>query len=204
MCTSVSHVHRSAPLWKQNPLSNHSWCAVVCTLWVLARSWSHFDLHTPSNHSSLYYIVVQWFGKEKKKTSIDFFSIFWPKSDIFGRQHLTAFPRPTQQTIWVSFPFHLLSYIFTKVSFWHEENLKVEILSHSELIYISQVFFSFLTFSPILSVSIATSSRLLWHDPAPHHTFHLSDVPLVTWLLGILWLLPLMFINEGIKLHEIR
>ncbi|MCI4393512.1 hypothetical protein PGIGA_G00158140 [Pangasianodon gigas] len=89
MCTSVSHVHRSAPLWKQNPLSNHSWCAVVCTL-------------------------------------------------------------------------------------------------------------------PILSVSIATGSRLLWHDPTPHHTFYLSDVPLVTWLLGILWLLPLIFINEGIKLHEIR
>ncbi|MCJ8747721.1 hypothetical protein PDJAM_G00156500 [Pangasius djambal] len=89
MCTSVSHVHRSAPLWKQNPLSNISWCAVVCTL-------------------------------------------------------------------------------------------------------------------PILSVSIATGSSLLWHDPTPHHTFYLSDVPLVTWLLGILWLLPLIFINEGIKLHEIR
>ncbi|XP_060716255.1 transmembrane protein 94-like [Tachysurus vachellii] len=89
MCTSVSHVHRSAPLWKQNPLSNQSWCVVICTL-------------------------------------------------------------------------------------------------------------------PILSVSIATSSRLLWHDPAPHHTFYISDVPLVTWLLGILWLFPLVFINEGIKLHEIR
>ncbi|KAG7315576.1 hypothetical protein KOW79_020442 [Hemibagrus wyckioides] len=89
MCTSVSHVHRSAPLWKQNPLSNQSWCAVICTL-------------------------------------------------------------------------------------------------------------------PILSVSIATGSRLLWHDPAPHHTFYISDVPLVTWLLGVLWLFPLIFINEGIKLHEIR
>ncbi|XP_046693234.1 transmembrane protein 94-like [Silurus meridionalis] len=89
ICTSVSHVHRSAPLWRQNPLNNPSWCTVICTL-------------------------------------------------------------------------------------------------------------------PILSVSVATMSRLLWHDPSPHHTFYLSDVPLVTWLLGILWLLPLVFINEGIKLHEIR
>ncbi|KAI5090252.1 transmembrane protein 94 isoform X2, partial [Silurus meridionalis] len=89
ICTSVSHVHRSAPLWRQNPLNNPSWCTVICTL-------------------------------------------------------------------------------------------------------------------PILSVSVATMSRLLWHDPSPHHTFYLSDVPLVTWMLGILWLFPLVFINEGIKLHEIR
>ncbi|KAF5892037.1 transmembrane protein 94-like, partial [Clarias magur] len=56
---------------------------------------------------------------------------------------------------------------------------------------------------PILSVSMATASRLLWRDPASRHTSHISDVPLVTWLLGLLWLLPLIFLNEGIKVSEI-
>uniref|UniRef100_A0A3B4DQM9 Cation-transporting P-type ATPase C-terminal domain-containing protein n=1 Tax=Pygocentrus nattereri TaxID=42514 RepID=A0A3B4DQM9_PYGNA len=86
LCTSVSHVHRSAPMWKQSPLSNQSWCAVV----------------------------------------------------------------------------------------------------------------------PIFNVSITMGSRLLWHDVMSHHTFYISDVPMATWLLGIFWLIPLIFINEGIKLHEIR
>ncbi|KAL6481254.1 hypothetical protein MHYP_G00093340 [Metynnis hypsauchen] len=89
ICTSVSHVHRSAPMWKQSPLSNQSWCAVVCTV-------------------------------------------------------------------------------------------------------------------PIFNVSIAMGSRLLWHDVTSHHTFYISDIPVATWLLGIFWLIPLIFINEGIKLHEIR
>ncbi|XP_037399672.1 transmembrane protein 94-like [Pygocentrus nattereri] len=89
ICTSVSHVHRSAPMWKQSPLSNQSWCAVVCTV-------------------------------------------------------------------------------------------------------------------PIFNVSITMGSRLLWHDVMSHHTFYISDVPMATWLLGIFWLIPLIFINEGIKLHEIR
>ncbi|XP_030634876.1 transmembrane protein 94-like [Chanos chanos] len=56
---------------------------------------------------------------------------------------------------------------------------------------------------PILNISIVLGSRLLWHDPARHHTFYISDISVATWLLGILWLLPLVFINEGIKLHEI-
>ncbi|KAL7852969.1 hypothetical protein SRHO_G00187540 [Serrasalmus rhombeus] len=89
ICTSVSHVHRSAPMWKQSPLSNQSWCAVVCTV-------------------------------------------------------------------------------------------------------------------PIFNVSITMGSRLLWHDVTSHHTFYISDIPMATWLLGIFWLIPLVFINEGIKLHEIR
>ncbi|XP_072514079.1 transmembrane protein 94-like [Salminus brasiliensis] len=89
MCTSVSHVHRSAPMWKQSPLSNRSWCAVVCTV-------------------------------------------------------------------------------------------------------------------PMLNVSIAMGSQLLWHHPTSPHSFCISDIPVATWLLGILWLIPLIFINEGIKLHEIR
>ncbi|XP_049325434.1 transmembrane protein 94-like [Astyanax mexicanus] len=89
MCTSVSHVHRSAPMWKQSPLSNHSWCAVVCTV-------------------------------------------------------------------------------------------------------------------PILNVSMAIGSQLLLNSPTSPHHFYISDIPVATWLLGIFWLIPLVFINEGIKLHEIR
>ncbi|KAK2908555.1 hypothetical protein Q8A67_004392 [Cirrhinus molitorella] len=89
MCTSISHVHRSAPMWKQSPLSNHCWCAIIC-------------------------------------------------------------------------------------------------------------------FVPVLNASLAMSSRFLWHDPDLHHTFYISDIPMASWVLGILWLIPLVFINEGIKLHEIR
>ncbi|KAK9980582.1 hypothetical protein ABG768_000176 [Culter alburnus] len=89
MCTSISHVHRSAPMWKQSPLSNRCWCAVICIV-------------------------------------------------------------------------------------------------------------------PVLNASLAMASRFLWHDPDLHHTFYISDIPMVTWMLGILWLIPLVFINEGIKLHEIR
>ncbi|KAI4902008.1 hypothetical protein NFI96_018713 [Prochilodus magdalenae] len=89
MCTSVSHVHRSAPMWKQSPLSNRSWCVVVCAV-------------------------------------------------------------------------------------------------------------------PIFNISLAMGSRLLWGDLTSHHTFYISDIPVATWLLGIFWLIPLVFINEGIKLHEIR
>ncbi|ROI62438.1 Transmembrane protein 94 [Anabarilius grahami] len=57
---------------------------------------------------------------------------------------------------------------------------------------------------PVLNASLAMASRFLWHDPDLHHTFYISDIPMVTWMLGILWLIPLVFINEGIKLHEIR
>lgn len=57
---------------------------------------------------------------------------------------------------------------------------------------------------PVLNASLAMASRFLWHDPDLHHTFYISDIPMVTWVLGILWLIPLVFINEGIKLHEIR
>ncbi|XP_035260533.1 transmembrane protein 94-like isoform X2 [Anguilla anguilla] len=89
MCISVSHVHRSVPMWKQSPFSNRYWCAVLITV-------------------------------------------------------------------------------------------------------------------PILNVSIATGSRLLWHDPTPHHIFFITNITVATWLLGFLWLLPLICINEGIKLHEIR
>ncbi|XP_016359362.1 transmembrane protein 94-like [Sinocyclocheilus anshuiensis] len=87
MCTSISHVHRSAPMWKQSPLSNHCWCAVICIV-------------------------------------------------------------------------------------------------------------------PVLNASLAMVSRFLWHDP--DHMFCISDIPMASWVLGILWLIPLVFINEGIKLHEIR
>ncbi|XP_058637971.1 transmembrane protein 94-like [Onychostoma macrolepis] len=89
MCTSISHVHRSAPMWKQSPLSNRCWCAVVCIV-------------------------------------------------------------------------------------------------------------------PVLNASFAMVSRFLWHDPDLHHMFCISDIPMASWVIGILWLIPLVFINEGIKLHEIR
>nr|XP_015215729.1 PREDICTED: uncharacterized protein KIAA0195-like isoform X1 [Lepisosteus oculatus] len=89
LCTSVSHVHRSNPLWRQSPLSNRCWCAALVAV-------------------------------------------------------------------------------------------------------------------PTLQVSIATGTHLLWRDPSAHLTFDLSDIPAATWLLGFLWLLPLMCINEGMKLHEIR
>ncbi|XP_042571911.1 transmembrane protein 94-like [Cyprinus carpio] len=89
MCTSISHVHRSAPMWKQSPLSNHCWCAVICIV-------------------------------------------------------------------------------------------------------------------PVLNASLAMVSRFMWHDPDLHHMFCISDIPMASWVLGILWLIPLVFINEGIKLHEIR
>ncbi|XP_046898249.1 transmembrane protein 94-like [Hypomesus transpacificus] len=39
-----------------------------------------------------------------------------------------------------------------------------------------------------------------WSDPSP---FFLGDVAMETWLLGGLWLPPLLCINEAIKLHEI-
>ncbi|KAI7810646.1 hypothetical protein IRJ41_004689 [Triplophysa rosa] len=57
---------------------------------------------------------------------------------------------------------------------------------------------------PVRNVSFAMASHFLWHDPDVHHTFYISDVPMATWLLAILWLIPLVFINEGIELHEIR
>ncbi|KAL0204221.1 hypothetical protein M9458_002239, partial [Cirrhinus mrigala] len=56
---------------------------------------------------------------------------------------------------------------------------------------------------PVLNASLAMASRFLWHDPDLHHTFYISDIPMASWVLGILWLIPLVFINEGIKLHEI-
>ncbi|KAK1162907.1 transmembrane protein 94-like [Acipenser oxyrinchus oxyrinchus] len=89
LCTSVSHVHRSSPLWRQSPLSNRWWCAAV----IIA---------------------------------------------------------------------------------------------------------------PSLQVLMAYVAYLLWRDPSSHLTSELSDVPAATWLLGFLWLLPLLFVNESIKLHEIR
>nr|XP_014344778.1 PREDICTED: uncharacterized protein KIAA0195-like [Latimeria chalumnae] len=89
LCTSMSHVYRSKPLWKQSPLSNYWWCTAIIT-------------------------------------AIGF--------------HVTQ---------------------------------------------------SFVAY-------------FLWSNPSPHLSFDLSDIPSETWLLGFLWLFPLMFINEFIKLHEIR
>uniref|UniRef100_A0A8C1PEG7 Transmembrane protein 94 n=1 Tax=Cyprinus carpio TaxID=7962 RepID=A0A8C1PEG7_CYPCA len=57
---------------------------------------------------------------------------------------------------------------------------------------------------PVLNASLAMVSRFMWHDPDLHHMFCISDIPMASWVLGILWLIPLVFINEGIKLHEIR
>ncbi|GCC31474.1 hypothetical protein chiPu_0009932 [Chiloscyllium punctatum] len=89
LCTSMSHVHRSNPLWKQSPLSNRWWCAAV----IIA-----FLLH-----------VIQ-----------------------------------------INVAYHM------------------------------------------------------WDNKSSHLVFHILDIPAATWLLGFLWLLPLMAINEFLKLHEIR
>ncbi|XP_072415991.1 transmembrane protein 94-like isoform X3 [Chiloscyllium punctatum] len=88
LCTSMSHVHRSNPLWKQSPLSNRWWCAAV----IIA-----FLLH-----------VIQ-----------------------------------------INVAYHM------------------------------------------------------WDNKSSHLVFHILDIPAATWLLGFLWLLPLMAINEFLKLHEI-
>ncbi|TRY64396.1 hypothetical protein DNTS_017093 [Danionella cerebrum] len=89
MCSSVSHVHRSAPIWKLSPLSNRCWCAIICIVFLF-------------------------------------------------------------------------------------------------------------------NASMAMASHFLWHESNLSYSFSISDVPMVTWLLGIFWQIPLIFINEGLKLHEIR
>ncbi|MGH0117033.1 UNVERIFIED_CONTAM: hypothetical protein FKN15_024978 [Acipenser sinensis] len=57
---------------------------------------------------------------------------------------------------------------------------------------------------PSLQVLMAYVAYLLWRDPSSQLTSELSDIPAATWLLGFFWLLPLLFVNESIKLHEIR
>ncbi|XP_059509857.1 transmembrane protein 94-like [Stegostoma tigrinum] len=89
LCTSMSHVHRSNPLWKQSPLSNRWWCAAV----IIA-----FLLH-------------------------------------------------------------------------------------------------------VIQINVA---YYIWDNKSSHLVFHILDIPSATWLLGFLWLFPLMVINEFLKLHEIR
>ncbi|XP_078728840.1 transmembrane protein 94 isoform X1 [Lampetra fluviatilis] len=44
----------------------------------------------------------------------------------------------------------------------------------------------------------------LWRNGESLVAVWLADVPVVTWLLGFLWLIPLVVVNELIKLHEIR
>ncbi|RXN30570.1 transmembrane 94-like protein [Labeo rohita] len=79
---------------------------------------------------------------------------------------------------------------------------------HSDGLSLAQKVITFLVLlnasQPVLNASFAMASRFLWHDPDLHHTFYISDIPMASWVLGILWLIPLVFINEGIKLHEIR
>ncbi|XP_043566994.1 transmembrane protein 94-like [Chiloscyllium plagiosum] len=89
LCTSMSHVHRSNPLWKQSPLSNRWWCAAVI----------------------------------------------------------------------IAFLLHMI---------------QINVAYH------------------------------MWDNKSSHLVFHILDIPTATWLLGFLWLFPLMVINEFLKLHEIR
>ncbi|XP_078415092.1 transmembrane protein 94-like isoform X1 [Cetorhinus maximus] len=89
LCTSMSHVHRSNPLWKQSPLSNRWWCAAV----IIA-----FLLH-----------VIQ-----------------------------------------------------------------------------------------------INAAYCMWNHKSSPLAFHFLDIPAAAWFLGFLWLIPLMVINEFLKLHEIR
>ncbi|XP_029456392.1 transmembrane protein 94 isoform X2 [Rhinatrema bivittatum] len=44
----------------------------------------------------------------------------------------------------------------------------------------------------------------LWMNPQSPLIFGLSDIPLVSWLLGLLSLISVVIINEIVKLHEIR
>nr|XP_033817348.1 transmembrane protein 94 isoform X2 [Geotrypetes seraphini] len=43
----------------------------------------------------------------------------------------------------------------------------------------------------------------LWTNPQSPLTFDLSDIPLVSWLLGLLSLISVAIVNEIVKLHEI-
>ncbi|KAG9349784.1 hypothetical protein JZ751_026137 [Albula glossodonta] len=57
MCTSVSHVHRSAPMWKQSPFSNRYWCVVLITVPMLNVSiamGSRFLWHDPTPHHTFF------------------------------------------------------------------------------------------------------------------------------------------------------
>ncbi|XP_044155943.1 transmembrane protein 94 isoform X1 [Bufo gargarizans] len=44
----------------------------------------------------------------------------------------------------------------------------------------------------------------LWANPDATLTFHIWDIPLLSWLLGLLSLFLVLIINEIVKLHEIR
>ncbi|CAN0009770.1 unnamed protein product [Lampetra planeri] len=60
---------------------------------------------------------------------------------------------------------------------------------------------------PLLLVLQAVQAAVdvqLWLNGESLVAVWLADVPVVTWLLGFLWLIPLVVINELIKLHEIR
>ncbi|XP_066546024.1 transmembrane protein 94-like [Amia ocellicauda] len=88
--------------------------------------------------------------------------------------------------------FILLNAMCTSVSHVHRSNPLWRQSPHSNQLWLT------------LQVSITTAACLLWADPSPQLTFDITDIPAATWLLGSLWLLPLMCINEWIKLHEIR
>uniref|UniRef100_A0A8C5QNL3 Transmembrane protein 94 n=1 Tax=Leptobrachium leishanense TaxID=445787 RepID=A0A8C5QNL3_9ANUR len=57
----------------------------------------------------------------------------------------------------------------------------------------------------ILAQGLQTALDLkLWTNAEAPLTFHLADIPLVSWTLGTLSLLLVLVINELVKLHEIR
>ncbi|KAM8947320.1 transmembrane protein 94 [Pelodytes ibericus] len=57
----------------------------------------------------------------------------------------------------------------------------------------------------ILAQGLQTALDLkLWTNSKSQLTFHLWDIPLISWLLGLLSLLVVLVINEIVKLHEIR
>ncbi|KAG8446140.1 hypothetical protein GDO86_013849 [Hymenochirus boettgeri] len=60
---------------------------------------------------------------------------------------------------------------------------------------------------PVLVLAQGLQAALdlqLWINPNSPLTFHLGDIPLLTWLVGTLSLLVILVINELVKLHEIR
>eukprot|EP00079_Xenopus_tropicalis_P039646 XP_017953417.1 PREDICTED: transmembrane protein 94 [Xenopus tropicalis] len=60
---------------------------------------------------------------------------------------------------------------------------------------------------PVLVLAQGLQAALdlqLWTNKDTPLTFHLWDIPLLTWLLGTLSLIVILVINELVKLHEIR
>lgn len=44
----------------------------------------------------------------------------------------------------------------------------------------------------------------LWVNPDSPVTYKMDDIPMASWLLGLLSLVLVVIINETVKLHEIR